>query len=67
MVDSTGQVVAYVFADPPLAGAPATLTFRPGAGGRPEIVATVDGENSEATATYVLTLLAPAAGATPTP
>ena len=66
LVDEAGQVVAYLFTDPPLAGRPAPVTLRQGADGRPEVAVTVEGENPEATATYVLTLLAPAA-ATPAP
>jgi hypothetical protein len=67
VVDETGQVAAYIFADPPLAGAPATVTFRQGADGRPEVVARVEVENPEAAATYVWTPLAPAAAAPPAP
>jgi hypothetical protein len=66
-VDDTGEVIDYVFTDPPLAGAPAPVTLRQGADGRPELVATVMGENPEATETYVFTLLAPTAMATPAP
>jgi hypothetical protein len=61
-VDQAGQVTAYVFVDPPLAGTPAPLTMRQGDDGRPEIVLTVEDEDS---VTYVFTLLEPTAAATP--
>jgi CubicO group peptidase (beta-lactamase class C family) len=66
LADEAGHVV-YVFTDPPLAGRPAPITLRRGANGRPEIAVTVEGENPEATETYVLTRLEPEAVATPTP
>ncbi|MEA2583419.1 MAG: hypothetical protein QOF33_1504, partial [Thermomicrobiales bacterium] len=62
-----GQVTAYVFADPPLAGAPAPVTLRQGADGRPEVAVTVEGENPEATQTYVFTQVEASAAATPAP
>ncbi|MBW3632754.1 MAG: beta-lactamase family protein [Chloroflexi bacterium] len=62
-LDDAGQV-AYVFADPPLAGAPVPVTLRQGADGRPELVATVQGEGEE---TYVFTLLESSGVATPVP
>jgi CubicO group peptidase (beta-lactamase class C family) len=66
MADEAGQIVAYVFTDPPLAGRPTPVILQRGADGTPEIAITVEGENPEATATYVLTLLVPVA-ATPVP
>ena len=39
-LDEAGQVVSYVFMDPPLAG-PTPVTFRQGDDGRPEVVAEV--------------------------
>jgi CubicO group peptidase (beta-lactamase class C family) len=67
LVDEAGQVTAYVFADPPLAGAPAPVTLRQGADGRPEVAVTVEGENPEATQTYVFTQVEASAAATPAP
>jgi CubicO group peptidase (beta-lactamase class C family) len=67
LVDEAGQVTAYVFADPPLAGAPTPVTLRQGADGRPEVVVTVEGENPEATQTYVFTQVEASAAATPAP
>jgi CubicO group peptidase (beta-lactamase class C family) len=66
MVDEAGEVVAYVFADPPLAGRPVPIVLQEGADGTPEVVVTVEGENPEATETYVWSILVPAA-ATPVP
>ncbi len=63
VADEAGQVAAYVFADPPLAG-PTPVTLRQGADGRPEMVATVE---DEGVVTYVFALLEPAAAATPAP
>ncbi len=67
LADEAGQVVAYLFTDPPLAGRPAPVTLQQGADGRPEVAVTVEGDTPEATQTYVLTLLASAAAATPAP
>ncbi len=63
-IDDAGQVVAYVFTDPPLAGAPVPVTLRQGTDERPEIVATVQGDGEE---TYVFTLLESNTAATPLP
>ena len=63
-LDAAGQVVSYVFTDPPLAG-PTPVTFRQGDNGRPEIVAVVEDEGGPTT--YVFTFLGPGLAATPTP
>jgi CubicO group peptidase (beta-lactamase class C family) len=63
-MDDAGQVVAYFFTDPPLAGAPVPVTLRQGPDGRPEMEATVEGEGEE---TYVFTLLESSPVATPAP
>jgi len=62
-VDEVGQVVGYVFVDPPLAG-PIPVTLRQSDDGRPEVVVTVGGEAED---TYVFTFLGPGLAATPTP
>lgn len=54
---------AYVFADPPLAGAPATIGLRFDAAGNPEVV--LDAQSETEPLTYVFTALTTAA--TPTP
>jgi hypothetical protein len=59
LVDEAEQVVAYVFADPPLAGRPVPIVLQEGADGKPEVAVTVEGENPEATTTYVWRILAP--------
>jgi CubicO group peptidase (beta-lactamase class C family) len=61
-MDDAGQVVAYVFTDPPLAGAPGAVTLRQSAAGLPEIVATVEGDGAE---TYVFTPMVLSTVATP--
>jgi hypothetical protein len=63
-VDAAGQVVRYVFTDPPLTG-PTPVTFRQDAAGRPEIVAVVEDEGGPTT--YVFTVMEPGLAATPTP
>jgi hypothetical protein len=62
-VDETGEVLGYVFTDPPLAG-PTPVTLRQNDDGRPEVVVSVAGEAAE---TYVFTILEPGLLATPTP
>jgi CubicO group peptidase (beta-lactamase class C family) len=62
-VDAAGQVVGYVFTDPPLAG-PTPVTLRRGDDGQPEVALTVAGEAEE---TYVFSFLGPSLAATPTP
>jgi CubicO group peptidase (beta-lactamase class C family) len=64
LVDEAGQVTAYIFVDPPLAGGPVTVMLRQGADDRPEIEVTVEGEGA---ATYVFTPLEASAAATPAP
>jgi CubicO group peptidase (beta-lactamase class C family) len=63
-LDEAGQVVGYVFVDPPLAGS-TPVTFRQGADGQPEVVAEVPTESGPTT--YVFTLVGPDLAATPTP
>jgi len=63
-LDEAGQVVGYVFVDPPLAG-PTPVTFRQGADGQPEVVAEVPTESGPTT--YVFTFVGPDLAATPTP
>jgi CubicO group peptidase (beta-lactamase class C family) len=63
-VDEAGQVVGYVFTDPPLAG-PTPVTFRQDDDGRPEVVAVVEDEVGPTT--YVFTFMEPGLAATPTP
>src|SRR5829696_1139785 len=63
-LDAAGQVVSYVFTDPPLAG-PTPVTFRQDAAGRPEIVAVVADEGGPTT--YVFTVVEADRAATPTP
>jgi CubicO group peptidase (beta-lactamase class C family) len=63
-LDEAGQVVGYVFVDPPLAG-PTPVTFRQGADGQPEVVAEVPTESGPTT--YVFTFVGPDFAATPTP
>ncbi len=43
------------------------VTFWQGANGRPEVEVLVEGENAEATLTYVFTFVGPAIAATPAP
>jgi CubicO group peptidase (beta-lactamase class C family) len=62
VLDEAGNVAAYIFADAPLAGAPAPVMLQQGADGRPEIVVSVEGDGAE---TYVFTLLEASASATP--
>ena len=62
-IDETGEVVGYVFSDPPLAGL-APVTLRQSDDGWPEVVVTISGEMEE---TYVFTFLGPGLAATPTP
>jgi CubicO group peptidase (beta-lactamase class C family) len=62
-VDEAGQVVGYVFTDPPLAG-PTPVTFRQGDDGRSEVVAVVEDEVGPTT--YVFTFVEPGLAATPT-
>jgi CubicO group peptidase (beta-lactamase class C family) len=63
-IDEAGQVVSYVFTDPPLAG-PTPVTFRQDDDGRPEVVAVVEDEGGATT--YVFTFMEPGLAATPTP
>ena len=63
-LDERGQVVDYVFTDPPLAG-PTPVTFRQGDDGRPEVVAEVADQGGPIT--YVFTFVGPGPSATPTP
>jgi hypothetical protein len=63
-LDDAGQVVDYVFTDPPLAG-PTPVTFRQGDDGRPEVVAEVPDEGGPIT--YLFTFVGPDLAATPTP
>jgi hypothetical protein len=58
-----GEVVGYVFTDPPLAGT-TPVTLRRSEDGQPEVVVTVGGEVEE---TYVFTYLGAGLPATPTP
>ncbi len=63
LVDGAGEVVGYVFADPPLAGS-TPVTLRRGDNGQPEVVVAVGGDVEE---TYVFTYLGAGLPATPTP
>jgi CubicO group peptidase (beta-lactamase class C family) len=63
LMDEAGNVVAYVFTDAPLAGAPAPIMLQQDANGQPEIVVSVEGEGA---ATYTFTRLEGGA-ATPAP
>jgi hypothetical protein len=63
LVDEAGQVVGYVFTDPPLAGL-IPMTLRRSEDDQPEVVVTIAGEAEE---TYVFTFLGPGLAATPTP
>jgi hypothetical protein len=62
-INETGEVVGYVFTDPPLAG-PTPVALRRGDDGRPEVVVMVPGEAEE---TYVFTFQGLGLVATPTP
>jgi CubicO group peptidase (beta-lactamase class C family) len=64
VLDEAGQVAAYIFVDPPLAGAPAPVMLRQGADDRPEIVVSFEGDGAE---TYVFTQLEAGAAVTPAP
>jgi CubicO group peptidase (beta-lactamase class C family) len=61
LLDESSHPVGYVMVDAPLAG-PTPLLLQETAGGRPEIVATIEGDD---TATYVFTFNEPAGAATP--
>jgi CubicO group peptidase (beta-lactamase class C family) len=63
LVDGAGEVVGYVFTDPPLAGA-TPVTLRRSEDGQPEVMVTVGGDVEE---TYVFTYLGEGLPATPTP
>jgi hypothetical protein len=63
-LDEAGQVLDYVFTDPPLAG-PIPVTFRMSDDGRPEVVAEVADPGDPIT--YVFTFVGPGPAATPTP
>ena len=63
-LDEAGQVLDYVFTDPPLAG-PTPVTFRMSDDGRPEVVAEVADPGDPIT--YVFTFVGPGTAATPTP
>lgn len=52
LMDEAGNVTAYLFADAPLAGAPAPIMLQQDANGRPAIVVTVQDEEGEATYTF---------------
>lgn len=66
LVDEAGEIDAYLFADPPFASNPAPVILQWGDDGLPEVSVTVEGENPEATATYVWRPLG-APAATPGP
>ena len=63
LIDESGQVVSYVFIDPPLAG-PTPVTLRRGDDGQPGLVVTLAGETAES---YVFSFLGSDLPATPTP
>ena len=63
LVDGVGEVVGYVFTDPPLAGL-IPVTLRRSEDGQPEVMVTFGGEAAE---TYVFTYLGAGLPATPTP
>jgi hypothetical protein len=66
LADANGQIGGYVLVDPPLNGVVSAVTFRQDADHRPEIVATVPGDDPTGEAeTYVFTLLEPLVAATP--
>jgi CubicO group peptidase (beta-lactamase class C family) len=71
-LDEAGHAVAYVFADPPLAGPALAATLRLGADGRPEVVLTAHGEVPDAAdagdapeTSYVFTRVGGSVPATP--
>jgi CubicO group peptidase (beta-lactamase class C family) len=66
LADENGQIGGYVFVDSPLNSLVSSINFRQGADGRPEIVATVPGDDPTGEAeTYDFTLLEPPVAATP--
>jgi CubicO group peptidase (beta-lactamase class C family) len=66
LADENGQIGGYVFVDPPLNSFVSSVTFRQDADHRPEIVATVPGDDPTGEAeTYVFTRLEPPVAATP--